>query len=214
MRNQEKDAREMAARRERMLQTAYRLFCEKNIESVTMAEIAKEAECGNKTLHRYFNEKPVLVVAVSAWAWAKFRNENSKRRPSENTDKWNAFEWFDFYLDSFLELFRNHKDLLKFNQYFNIYVKSEKVKEGILDPYNNTIGNLKGWFHSMYLMAEKDHTIRTDIPEDEIFSTSLHLMLAAITRYAVGLMYIPEGEWNPEDEIKCLKDMILNRYKA
>ena len=41
MRNLEKDAREMAERRERMLSEGFRIFSQKSIEVVTMQEIAK-----------------------------------------------------------------------------------------------------------------------------------------------------------------------------
>ena len=49
----------------------------------------------------------------------------------------------------------------------------------------------------------------TDVPEEEIFSTTLHLMLAAATRYAVGLIY--QGG-DPEEELTALKEMLMERY--
>ena len=67
-------------------------------------------------------------------------------------------------------------------------------------------------FHLMYLRAEQDKTIRTDEPEEKMFSTTLHLMLAAVTRYAVGFIYIPEKDFEPEEELEALKDMLLEKY--
>ena len=61
----------------------------------------------------------------------------------------------------------------------------------------------------MYETAKQDGTLRTDIPEQKIFSTTLHLMLAAVTRYAVGLIY-QGGE--PEEELTALKEMLMQRY--
>ena len=64
----------------------------------------------------------------------------------------------------------------------------------------------------MYARAEQDHTIRTDEPEDKMFSKTLHLMLASATRYAVGLVYTPEGEFDPEDELLFLKNVLIEKY--
>ena len=66
----------------------------------------------------------------------------------------------------------------------------------------------------VYERAEQDHTIRTDESEEEMFSTTLHLMLAAVTRYAVGLVYIPESGLDAENELEKLKEAMLLRYKA
>ena len=66
----------------------------------------------------------------------------------------------------------------------------------------------------VYERAEQDHTIRTDESEEEMFSTTLHLMLAAVTRYAVGLVYIPESGFDAEKELEKLKEAMLLRYKT
>ena len=45
-----------------------------------------------------------------------------------------------------------------------------------------------------------------------MFSTTLHLMLAAATRYAIGLVYIPESGFDAEKELEKLKEA-PRRYK-
>jgi hypothetical protein len=47
-----------------------------------------------------------------------------------------------------------------------------------------------------------------------MFSTTLHLMLAAVTRYAVGLVYIPASGLDAEKELEKLKEAMLLRYKT
>jgi hypothetical protein len=76
---------------------------------------------------------------------------------------------------------------------------------------------IKGYrerFHNMYEKAKKDGTIRTDESEEEMFSKTLHLMLAAVTRYAVGLVYIPETGPDPVKELEFLKEIILKEYRT
>lgn len=49
--------------------------------------------------------------------------------------------------------------------------------------------------------------------EEEIFSIILHLMLAAVTRYAVGLVYIPESGFDVEKELERMKIALLHEYE-
>lgn len=208
------DALFRAKRREKMLETAFRLFSEKKIDAVSMSEIAQETGFGRKTLNRYFDSKPGLVVAVAVWSWEKFRKGNKERRIAAGFDKMTAAEMFEFYLDSFLLLYRNRRDLLRFNQFFNVYVQSENIDPETLEPYREMIDKLQDHFHSIYMRAKRDGTMRTDLPEEKIFSTTLHLMLAAVTRYAVGLLYIPEDGFDAVSELETLKEVLLWKYST
>ena len=53
-RNLEKDAIEMAAKNQRILESGFRIFAEKGIEKVTMNDIAEAAEIGIASLYRYY----------------------------------------------------------------------------------------------------------------------------------------------------------------
>ena len=214
MRGVGKEAEKIAAKRRDILEKAYELFSQRNIESVSLQDIANETGYGIATLYRYFANKPTLVIEAATLKWKQFGEENRKRRPSADFAGMTAAQIFEFYLDSFLELYRNHKDLLRFNQFFNMYVQAEHIEAGDLQPYREMIGRLKERFHSIFLKAELDHTIRTDEPEEEVFSKTLHLMLAAVTRYAVGLVYIPEKGFDAEKELLFLKELLLRDYRV
>ena len=213
MRDKEKDAAQMAIKRRDFLEKAYELFTKKNIESVSMIEGARECGYGTMTLYRYFSTKPQLVVAVAAWIWGETIQENQERRPNADFEGMTALGIFEFYLDSFIELYRHKRDLLRFNQFFNIYIQSERIDPEVMKPYRDIIEGLKPEFHVLYARAEQDHTLRTDESEEEMFSTTLHLMLAAATRYAIGLVYIPESGFDAEKELEKLKEALLMRYR-
>lgn len=214
MRNKEKDAAQMAIKRRNFLEKAYELFTKKNIESVTMIEVARECGYGTMTLYRYFSTKPQLVVAVGAWIWEQAIRENWEYRPDRDFEGMTGAEIFEYYLESFIGLYRNHRDLLRFNQFFNIYIQSERIDPEVMKPYRDIIEGLKSEFHVIYERAKQDHTIRTDEPEAETFTTTLHLMLAAVTRYAIGLVYIPKNGFDAERELEKLKEALLMRYQA
>lgn len=206
MRNTEKDAAEMAARREKILETAYRVFAEHRITPVTMNDIAKAAGIGVATLYRYYSSKPDLVVAVGTWVWQDFFAQNQTRADSEAMT---AAEELAFYLDSFLELYRRHPAILRFNQFFNVYMQNIQISSEALQPYTDMIGTIYAKFAKMYARAERDGTVRTDMSAKQMFSYTLHIMLAAVTRYAVGLVYQPDGDINPEAELVLLRNTLL-----
>ena len=209
-RNLEKDAIEIAAKNRRILENGFRIFSEKTIEKVTMADVAKAAGIGIASLYRYYSTKQELVMGVSTWMWSEYMKAALQRAEESRRSGATAAEEFDFYLESFLDLYRNHKDMLRFNQFFNIYLQSEDISEEGKKPYMDLIFTLQQRFRETYLRGQRDGTLRTDLTEEKMFALSLHLMLAAVTRYAVGLVY---GEaHDAEEELRLLKEMLLLRF--
>ena len=212
--NKEFGAEIMAVKRGVLLEKGFEIFTSKSIESVSMQNIADAAGCGIATLYRYFDKKQGFVIEVAAKKWNEFSELNQKRRDNANLSEKNAAEMFEFYLDVFLVLYREHKDLLRFNQMFNLYIESAGIDSAALQPYNEVISKFGAQFSKIFELAVQDKTIRTDITEAEMFSTTLHLMLAAVTRYAVGLVYKPETGSDEMKELETLKAMMLMMYKT
>ncbi len=201
-------AAQMAERRLMLLQTAFRLFTDRNIDSVSISDVAQQSGCPLRTVHRYFSTRDALVVETAAWAFESFMAENRKRR--RDSAQTTAAEDYEFFLDSFLVLYRDHADLLRFNQFFNVYVRSEKIDAGQMKPYGGMIDALRERFRAVYEKGRQDGTLRTDYPEEVIFSATLHLMLAVVTRYAVGLVY--DAGVDPEQELLLQKRMLLREF--
>ncbi len=212
MRGKGKDTLQMAEKRKVFVEKAYSLFSEKNIESVSLQNIADASGYGIATLYRYFTNKPALVIEVAAWKWEQVTDGFLKRRDAtEATHRMNSREALELFLDSFIGLYRNHRDVLRFNQFFNIYIQAVDVDPKAMEPYQGVTSRLGEQFHRIYDKALGDGKVRTDIPDGEMFSTTLHLMLAAVTRYAVGLAYKPPG-FDAEKELEVLKNALLAQY--
>ena len=209
-RNLEKDAIEMAAKNQRILESGFRIFAEKGIEKVTMNDIAEAAEIGIASLYRYYPSKPAVVLAVGTWVWDEFSKENQKKQYDQQTADQTGAEMFDFYLESFLDLYREHKDLLRFNQFFNVYLQIEDVSNEQLKGYTDIIDAVEMRFAETYRKGKEDGTLRTDMSAEEMFSVTAHLMLAAVTRYAVGLVYTVDTDI--EKELLLLKEMMINKF--
>ena len=208
--NPEIDAIRMEENKERILKLSFKLLAERGIEAVSMSNIAKAARFDRSSLYRYFQTKQDLVIAINAYVWGRFTARNYER-PGVETQT--AAQRYVFWLDSFLVLYREYGDILRFNQFFNVYIANERVSAEQMAPFHRVIKELEARFHEVYALAKKDGTLRTDIPEQKIFSTTLHLMLAAATRYAVGLVY-QGADSSPEEELTALREMLMERYVA
>ena len=208
-RNLEKDAVEMAAKNLRILESGFRIFAENGIEKVTMNDVAKAAGIAVSSLYRYYSPKPKLVMAISTWAWTAYAEENEKLEAERVGQDRTAAEMFDFFLESFLDLYRNHKDLLRFNQFLNVYLANGEIPREDMQPYLDMIRSQEVRFGRIYRKALEDGTLRTELPEKAMFSATLHLMLAVITRYAVGLVYNRESG---AEELQMQKEMLLQRF--
>ena len=214
MRNLEKDAREMAERRERMLSEGFRIFSQKSIEVVTMQEIAKASGLGVATVYRYFRTKAALVIAIGAKIWKDYAVEVEKMYQARGGDAMNAAEELAFFLDSFIDLYQNHKDVLRFIRSFETYIRYENVPEEDVRVYNEVVDGFARKFHAVYEKAERDGTLRLELPEKKFFYTIMYIMLSASEKFAEGLVYPSEYEEDMTEELELLKDMILKKYSV
>ena len=201
------DALQKEETNRRILDAGFCIFSEMSIDKVSMANVANKAGIGIATLYRYYRTKPELVVAVGTHVWSNFIRDYT---PIRNDDKMTAVEELEFFLDSFLELYKNHKKLLCFNQFFNIYIRNEAVPKKALNSYNEMVDKLAIRFHRIYVKGENDKTLRTEMSEKVMFLSIVHLMLAAVTRYAIGLVYEKDSE--SYNELILLKNMIMREF--
>ena len=212
MRGKGKDIVQMAEKHQRILEAGFRLFSRRGIDLVTMPDIAETSGVGRTTLYRYFSTKTELVIAIATWKWKNYIDAYQAATPEEQLRGMTAAGQLRWYMDSFIDVYRNYRDILRFNYYFNSYIRSEAVAPGLMKPYMQVVNDVEAGFRVLYEIGRKDGTIRTDISETAMFSSTFHIMLAAVTRYAIGLLYVPEEEADPEGELILLENALLREF--
>ena len=200
----------METNRIKILRTGYRLFVKRTIDGVSLDEVAKASRIGVATLYRYFGSKTDLVIEIFVWKWKTFGDAYIQE--NETDPGKTAARRFAVYLDLFTDLYRNNRDFLRFNQFFNVYMQGVKAKQKQTDPYLTLINGFADHFRKLWEQGEKEGSLRTEIPWQKAFSATMHIMLAAATRYAVGLMYQPEEGGEPEEELTMLRDLLYTKY--
>lgn len=193
-----------------ILEAGYALFAERGIDNVTMTEIADASKVGRTTAFRYFPSKAELVVAVSTWKWREYIELHNSLLYPDEIEKLTGAQYLHFFIGSFLDLYRNHKEFLRFNYLFNSYLRSEACTEEQKQPYLKIVSSLGVKFHELYERGKRDGTLNTDVPEQTMFSCTFHIMLAAVTRYATGLAVVIGSD--PESELVMLAEMLLSRF--
>ena len=212
MRNVDQDASEAKLRRERLLDTAFRLFSEQSIEAVKLQDIATASGVGIATLYRYFENKPNLVIEIGTRKWLEYHKEVAKAYQQRGGASMTAAENLEFYLDCYIELYRNHKDILVFNRNFDTYVKHEGCTAEQMAPYNEAVSMYAKRFHGLYTKAKEDGTLNIKISERKLFINTMYIMLSVASKYAEGLIYPMDYKQDMTEELFMLKRMILDTY--
>lgn len=201
-------------RRKAIINAAFQIFVEKKIEPVSMGEIAEAAGVGRATLFRYYPNKLELVIAVCAAKWKEYLDALDAKRPLESIGDIPAIDRFTFTLDSYIDMYRHHKDLLQYNDNFNHYVTHEGVKDEQLVEFHASLYSVNTRLEWMYEKAKEDYTFRTDIPRDEFFRVTVHTMMSACVHYAGGFIWGARDNKDYTPELLRIKEMILNYVKT
>ena len=212
MRNLAKDEIEMAARREAMLEQGFRLFSERGIVAVPMVDVAKAGGIGIATLYRYYNTKMALALDIAAHRWRSYGEEVRALRRHLNVEDMTAAEEMAYYLNCYIDLYRDHRDLLCFHRSLSSYVLSEGATTEQMRPYLDAVGVFAQMFHGMYEKGRRDGTIRTELSEEKMFAATSHIMMAVAVRFAQGLVFPNENEADRTEELALLRDMILKTF--
>ena len=200
------------AKEQHIMDVAYQMFSDRGIEAVPMPAVAEACGVGNATLYRYFPAKLDLVVSIGTWKWNEYIALHDSTVTGEEWDRMTGADQLRFFMDAFMDLYRNHRDILRYNYSFNNYLRYEKASLEQTQSYMGMVDALVERFHRIYERGQADGTLNTEISEDSMFSSLFHIMLAAVTRYAVGLVYLPKEGADPESELVMLEALLLSRF--
>ncbi len=208
-RNPERDARAMAARKQKILQHSFKVFSTRGIDGVSMNDVARACRIGCATLYRHYTTKPALAVAVAAWAW---ENKILAQIRREELSGESAAELLASFLDLILDLYRKQPEALRFDLYFRVYARNEHLPEDQTRACSGAVGELEKRFSEIYAAAGRDGSLKTEIGEAEMFSLILNTLLFSCSRVSASLSYA-EGNDN-EKELSLLRDMLLRSVQA
>lgn len=212
-RNIERDEREASLRKDRLISAGLELFCAEGIESVSLNAVAKKADVGTATMYNYFQNKLNLVVAISTKMWEEVWKKVLHSVSEAELQRMNIYNLTELYCDNIIALYLERPEILRFSANYKTFMNREGASE---DQYQAQIDALKPVeqiFYQKFEEAKQDNSIRTDIPERDLFSMIAITMLAMAERYAQGLVWAKSHEHDYRQELIFLKEMLLNWMK-
>lgn len=115
-------------RKERIIQTAFTMFCELGVEQTNLKQIAQCAQVGDMTLYRYFGSKPNLVLSVLDAFWNKINRQIGEQViATANYDTMTGIEQIQVMLHCFHSMYLENADFIRFSFEAKIYLVHHRV---------------------------------------------------------------------------------------
>lgn len=213
-RNVERDEREALRRKTQLIQSGFELFSKKGIENVSMQSVAEAADVGPATMYNYFKTKVNLVVAISGYIWKSVWDQKLGSVGMETMMEKDAYQLVVQYTDTILMLYKTRPDFLRFSGNYKTFVVRERTQRNQLEEHLFALEPIGKLFHVKYEEAKVNHSIRTDIPEEEMFTTITLTMLGMAERYAEGIVWADNESPSHLKELEYTRDMILQWVKG
>lgn len=208
-RNVERDSREAQRRKRQLMEAGFRLFSQYGIEAVSLQKVADEADVGAATMYKYYQTKEKLVVAISGKVWGEVWQETLSQCGQEGLADLNAYQMIAFYADQIIRLYQQRPELLRFSSNYKTFICHQQVAREQLKEHLSVLEPIQNLFHSAYERAKTDGSVRTDLSEQQIFTTAAITMLSMAERYAQGIVWADNCREDHTQELLYLKEMLL-----
>ena len=176
-RNIERDKREADRRKNQLIEAGFRLFSQNGIETVSLQKVADAANVSPATMYKYFLTKEKLLIAISAKVWDEVWQEALGDPGTNHFEHFTAYQGIEFYADRMIALYKNRPEVLRFSGEYKTYMNRRgNMEDKQLREHLDVLKPMQLLFHGMYERAKVDGSIRTDIPEEEMFITSLPML--------------------------------------
>ena len=164
---------------------------------------------GVATLYNYYQTKVKLVIAISGKIWGDLWKEILEEKGPEIFESFTAYQYIEFYTDQIIRIYRERPEMLRFSNNYKNFISREKVKGEVLAEHLDVLKPAGALYHKFYEQARSDKSIRTDIPEQQLFTSVAIAMLAVAERYAQGIVWADDHKADHTQELEFLKEMLL-----
>lgn len=164
---------------------------------------------GVATLYNYYQTKVKLVIAISGKIWGDLWKEILEEKGPEIFESFTAYQYIEFYTDQIIRIYRERPEILRFSNNYKNFISREKVRGEALAEHLDVLKPAGALYHKFYEQARSDKSIRTDIPEQQLFTSVAIAMLAVAERYAQGIVWADDHKEDHTQELEFLKGMLL-----
>ena len=174
--------------RERILETAGRLFSKEGIDAVSLSEIAREARLTRPTLYEYFPNKEEIAWAVFQKVVADLGDPSGVAGLNTCASGYAKIEWLFFHS---IHTFRTFTDHYVFIAQFNYLYARENSSERMRELLEQVNTESYERIPEMIQQGLADGSIRPDF-DPELGTAAIENLLAAVSsRLALLINEVP-----------------------
>ena len=126
-----------------IIEQASEIFCERGIYNTKMTDIAKKAEVGVASVYRYFKTKADIAIQVGIKFWEEEGRAVYEKFQYKEFEEKSGYEQVKDLLNSFVILFEDHKDFLKYINYLDSFILKENIDRDKLVEYEKSIVDIQ-----------------------------------------------------------------------
>lgn len=204
---------EMQERRKTIVMTAFKLFCERGIEDVSLIEIARASKVGETTIYRYFENKTTLVLEafIKLWDMIMTQVEQSAEQ-HDNYHEMTGYDQIAVWLDAFQQLYQNKADFILFSYEAKLYLLRHKILLNSIQQ-DALMHSIKPPCLAALEKGKKDGSIPIVEDSEDVF----YAMWGAIRGYIVKIviynsLYGEDSPW--ESRYPVMKTGILSALRS
>ncbi len=200
-------------RRQRIIEAASEMFMESGIGNFSMQKISKVVKVPIASIKRYFVSTADLVTQSVIYLIENFYTEVRLRYDKLGGQNFTAYQEVEFFIDSFIYVFKNHRNFIRFTLDFDIYIKTQAPPEETMEKYYIVMSKFLYMFSHGFAKGVRDQSIKPGLLKDDIFFTCFHVMLAVVQKFSYGNTQ-PSPKGDDYAELVLLKQMMLEYIKA
>ena len=214
--HQEEQNELKTSRINRILESAFNLFSEKGIDTITMNDIAATAEIGVASLYRYFETKDEIAIRTAIWAWNKQKENILPDLQGKDYEALTGYEQIKKIFDMFVELYDTQSTFLRFVYFFDSYINRQKISYERLFDYEGMIATVQDVVANAISKGINDGSIkkRYEDHQKDLYFTTMHSLFSMAQKLSLAAnMLAMDSAVNGTEQMKLLAQMLLEVLK-
>ena len=215
--HQEEQNELKTSRINRILESAFNLFSEKGIDTITMNDIASTAEIGVASLYRYFATKDEIAIRTAIWAWSKQKDVILPALQSDSYESLTGYAQIEKIFKMFVDLYDKEKTFLRFIYFFDSYINRQKISYERLFDYEGMIAMVQDIVANAINKGISDGSINQEYSEQQkdLYFTTMHSLFSMSQKLSLaGNMLAMDSAVDGTSQMKLLSVLLLKAIKA
>lgn len=186
---------ELAARKKRIIYTAYELFCQRGIDSVPLKEVAQCAGVSLNSIFRYFDNKAELLHCTQSILWEEIVMRILSDSEGQLLCAKNGFEEMRILLQNFQRLYEQHSAYLVFACEYKLFLVRQHITLS-QRQHKKTLAPVYNAFYAALERGRLDGSITDREPIDTQFFVLWGVMRGFVEQIVVdNRIYGGENFW-------------------